>query len=61
MGKRDLQSLSVSEICEWMEEKKEKPFRAKQVYEWVHGKLVSDFDDRILLSGSVTADVSDCQ
>lgn len=50
MGKRDLQSLSVSEICEWMEEKKEKPFRAKQVYEWVHGKLVSDFDEMTNLS-----------
>lgn len=50
MEKRDLQSLSVSEICEWMEEKKEKPFRAKQVYEWVHGKLVSDFDEMTNLS-----------
>lgn len=50
MEKRDLQSLTVSEICEWMEEKKEKPFRAKQVYEWVHGKLVSNFDEMTNLS-----------
>lgn len=50
MEKRDLQSLTVYEISEWMSIKKEKPFRAKQVYEWVHGKLVSDFDEMTNLS-----------
>ncbi len=36
--------LNYEEICEWMEQKGEKSFRAKQVFEWIY-KGVETFDD----------------
>ena len=38
----DLRSLSYEELINLMSEMGEKKFRAKQVYEWVHKKLVQD-------------------
>lgn len=35
--------LSLEDLSAWMVEKGEKPFAAKQVFEWVYQKLVFDF------------------
>ncbi len=43
--KKDIKSLDFDELKEFIESTGEKAFRAKQVYEWMHQKLVQSFDD----------------
>ncbi|MDF2587439.1 MAG: radical enzyme Cfr family [Anaerocolumna sp.] len=45
MAKIDLKSLSLDELKEILVQIKDKPFRAKQIYEWLHVKLVTNFDE----------------
>lgn len=39
----DLLSLSLPELQEWLVERGEAAFRAKQIYKWIYQRLVSDF------------------
>lgn len=48
--KIDMKSLSLDELKEQMALIGEKPFRAKQIYEWLHVKLVRSFDEMTNLS-----------
>lgn len=48
--RRDICSFDPGELQEEMERIGEKKFRAKQIYEWLHVKLVSDFDEMTNLS-----------
>jgi 23S rRNA (adenine2503-C2)-methyltransferase len=41
---RNILDLNLSELKKWMEENKEKEFRAKQVFDWIY-KEVWNFDD----------------
>ncbi len=41
--KTDLLSFTLPQLRQWMVELGEAPFRAKQVYSWIHQNLVSDF------------------
>ena len=41
----DLRSLSYEEVEALMEELGEKKFRAVQIYEWVHKKLVQSYEE----------------
>ena len=43
--KKDIKSLDFDELKEFIESIGEKGFRAKQVYGWIHKKLVPSFDD----------------
>lgn len=43
--KKDIKSLDFDELKEFIESTGEKAFRAKQVYGWMHQKLVQSFDD----------------
>lgn len=36
MEKRDIKSMDLSELTEFVKELGEKPFRAKQLYQWMH-------------------------
>ena len=45
MDKRDLKSMNLTELKEEMKTLGEKPFRAKQNYEWIHGKLIEDVEE----------------
>ena len=45
MEKIDIKSLSLEELTEQMKALGEKPFRAKQIYEWLHIKLVTSFEE----------------
>lgn len=45
MEKKDLKSMSLSELTEFVKETGEKPFRAKQLYQWMHQKLAASPDD----------------
>ena len=41
----DIKSLTLEELTEEIKALGEKAFRAKQMYEWMHVKLVRDFDE----------------
>lgn len=46
----DIRSLTLEELQEAMRALGEKPFRAKQIYEWLHVQLADDFDEMTNLS-----------
>lgn len=48
--KKDIKSMTLSELTAEMEVLSEKPFRAKQCYEWMHGKLARSFSEMTNLS-----------
>ncbi|MCM1267706.1 MAG: 23S rRNA (adenine(2503)-C(2))-methyltransferase RlmN [Bacteroidales bacterium] len=45
MEKKEIKSLTLSELKAEMEEAGEKSFRAAQLYEWMHRKLARGFDE----------------
>ena len=50
MEKPDIKSLTLEELTEAIRQMGDKPFRAKQIYQWLHQKLVADFDEMSNLS-----------
>lgn len=48
--KQDIRSLDLPEITSFFEDRGEKPFRAKQVYEWLWKNSAENFDDMTNLS-----------
>jgi 23S rRNA (adenine2503-C2)-methyltransferase len=48
--KRDIRKLKLEELSDFFIKHGEKPFRAKQVYEWLWNKAVKDFDHMTNLS-----------
>lgn len=48
--KQDIRSLDLPEITSFFEDRGEKPFRAKQVYEWLWKNSAEDFDTMTNLS-----------
>ncbi|WP_313132476.1 23S rRNA (adenine(2503)-C(2))-methyltransferase RlmN [Anaerocolumna sp.] len=50
MNKIDIKSLDLKEMENLLVELGDKPFRGKQIYEWLHVKLVSSFDDMTNIS-----------
>ena len=45
MEKKDLKSMTLEELTEFVKELGEKPFRAKQLYQWMHEKLAASLDE----------------
>lgn len=50
MEKKDLKSLNYEEVMEEFKALGEKGFRGKQVYDWIHKKLVVNFEEMSNLS-----------
>ena len=50
MDKKDICSYTYSELQDEVKSLGEKPFRAGQIYEWLHVKLAEDFDEMTNLS-----------
>lgn len=50
MEKVDIRSLNLKELKAFMETMGEKAFRAKQIYQWLHEKCVSSFDEMTNIS-----------
>ena len=50
MDKKDIKSMDLDELKKDMEELGEKVFRATQIYEWMHVKLVSGFEEMTNIS-----------
>lgn len=48
--KIDIKSMNLAELKDFMVEIGEKPFRAKQIYEWLHVKHVESFDEMTNIS-----------
>ena len=48
--KKDIRSLSLAEIERFFHEKNEKPFRSRQVYDWMWKKTCHSFDEMTNLS-----------
>ena len=42
---QNLCDLSLQELSSYLESAGEKPFRAKQIFEWVYKKDIKSFDD----------------
>ena len=53
MVKTDIKSLNLEKLTSYMMSIGEKPFRAKQLYEWMHKKLASDYDEMTNLPKSL--------
>ncbi len=53
MEKQDIMLYSLDELKEYLNSIGEKPFRAKQIYEWLHQKLVECFDDMTNISNNL--------
>ena len=51
--KTDIKSMNLEELKSYMESIGEKPFRAKQLYQWMHEKQAASFDEMTNLSKSL--------
>lgn len=49
-SKVDIKSMNLNELKDFMVQIGEKPFRAKQIYEWLHIKHVESFDEMTNIS-----------
>lgn len=59
MIKEDIRALSLSELTRELSLISEKPFRAKQIYEWLHKKLAVSFDEMTNLSKALREKLSE--
>ncbi|MCR5388712.1 MAG: 23S rRNA (adenine(2503)-C(2))-methyltransferase RlmN, partial [Lachnospiraceae bacterium] len=55
----DICSLNIEELKSFMAEIGEKPFRATQVFEWIHVKKVNSFDEMTNLSKALREKLSE--
>lgn len=51
--KKDIKSMTLEELTEELAASGEKPFRAKQMYQWMHVKLAAGFDEMTNLPKSM--------
>ena len=56
---KDIKSFTIEELANEMEHMGEKKFRATQIYEWMHKKLVCGFDEMTNLSGPLRQKLSE--
>lgn len=59
LEKTDILSLTFSELSEMLCAEGEKPFRAKQIYDWLHVKRVTDFSEMTNISAQKRDELSE--
>ena len=59
MDKKDIKAYTFDELKSELESLGEKAFRAKQIYEWLHVKLVDSFDEMTNLSKALREKLSE--
>ena len=59
MSKIDILSLTFSELSEIICASGEKPFRAKQIYDWLHVKRVKEFSEMTNISAQKRAELDE--
>ena len=55
--KADLKSMNLEELTAWIEVLGEKPFRARQLYEWMHKKQAASIDEMTNLPKKLKEDL----
>ena len=55
----DIKSLTIEELTDLLTDMGEKPFRARQIYSWMHNKLVSSYDGMTNLPKSLRERLSE--
>ena len=50
MNEYDIRSMTLEELQAVMEKIGEKPFKAKQIYQWLHEKCAADYEEMTNLS-----------
>lgn len=53
MNKTDIKSLNLSQLQELLVSMGEKPFRSRQIYAWMHQRLVTSFSEMTDISGKL--------
>ncbi len=56
----DIKSMTLDELKAYMTEIGEKPFRAKQIYEWIHVHLVASYDEMTNVSKALREKLKEC-
>ena len=56
----DIKSMTIDELKELMTALGDKPFRAKQIYSWLHEHLVTSYDEMTNLSKSLREKLKEC-
>lgn len=56
----DLKSLTLAQLQTAMADMGEKPFRAKQLYEWMHKKLARGYEDMTNIPAGLKAKCNEC-
>ena len=59
MEKKDIKSLTLSELTEEIKALGEPAFRAKQLYEWMHKKMARDYEEMSNVSKSLKQKLSE--
>ncbi len=59
MDKLDIRSLQYDELINWCEQIGKKKFRAAQIYDWLHVKMVDSFDEMTNLSKNLRQKLND--
>ena len=59
-GKKDIKSMTLEDLTKELAALGEKPFRAKQIYDWLHVKMATDFEQMSSLSRDLRARLSQC-
>jgi 23S rRNA (adenine2503-C2)-methyltransferase len=59
INKTDIKSLPFPQLEQWVEQAGEKKFRAKQMYQWMHVKLVDSVDNMTNLSAKLREQVKE--
>ena len=59
LEKKEIKSLYLPELTEELEQMGEKPFRAGQVYQWMHQKLAADVDEMTNLSKALREQIKE--
>ena len=57
MEKKDIKSWNQKELEEYLVSLGEKPFRAKQIYSWIHEKQAASFDEMTNISKKLKEDL----
>ena len=57
--KADLKSMNLADMTEFIVSIGEKPFRAKQVYQWIHEKQADSFDEMTNISKKLRESLAD--
>ena len=60
MDKKDIASYNLEELTQEMKTLGEKPFRARQIYAWLHQKLAGDFQEMTDLSKALRERLETC-